>query len=208
MNRQTTILAALGLLLLVVLFYLFGWKPQSEELARIEAETDSAITQQSTLEAEIASLEAIRAAAPDVEAALATAESLVPREASLPAALRQLQLAADDSGVELASIAAGRPVADVAVPELARFSLSINADGSYFQLIDFFRRLEDPAITPRIVLIENVAISAGEYPTLSAAMTGAMFAILPAPPVVEPTEPVTPLPTEGATEGATEEAAA
>lgn len=214
MNRQTVMLAALGVVLLLVLFYVFGWKPQAEELTRIETETDEAVAQQSTLATQIASLEAIRAAAPDVEAALAAAESLVPREASLPAALRQLQLAADDSGVQLVSIAAGRPSADEVVPEVARFALTINAEGSYFQLVDFLRRLEDPLITPRVVLFDNVAISLGdgEYPTLSAAMTGAIFAILPAPPAAEPTEPVTPAPTEGPapapTEGATEEAAA
>lgn len=205
MNRQMLMLVGVGLVLLLVLFYLLGWKPQSEELARIQTETDSAIAQQAVLESQIASLESVRASAPEIEAALATAESLVPREAALPAALRQLQLAADDSGVNLVSIGPGRPAADETVPELARIAVSINAEGSYFQLVDFLRRLEDPAITPRVILFENVAVSLGEYPILGATLAGSMYALLPAPPAPVEPEPTTPAPTESPVPGATEQ---
>jgi Tfp pilus assembly protein PilO len=211
MNRQAALLATLGVVAVLVLFYFFAWQPKSEELAEIQTQTDDAIARQATLETQIASLESVRASAPEIEAALATAESLVPREAALPAALRQFQLAADDSGVELLSIAPGRPAADPDVPELARISLAITAEGSYFQLVDFLRRLEDPSITPRVVLFENVAVSITEYPTLSAALTGSMFALLPAPPApveTTPTPTPTPAPTASPTPGETEEEAA
>lgn len=207
MNRQTTLLAVLGVLLLLVLFYLFGWKPQSEELAEIRTQIDDTVAQQAMLQNEIASLEAVRATAPEIEAALAAAESLVPREAALPSALRQLQLAADDSGVQLDSIAAGRPAADADVPELAQVSLAINARGSYFQLVDFLRRVEDPQITPRVVLFENVTVSVDDYPTLGIALTGSMFAVLPAPPPTEVQAPAEPTPTETPTGTDEEEAA-
>lgn len=204
MNRQATLLAVLGLVLLVVLFYLFGWKPRSEELETVRIEIDDAVAQQAQLEAEIASLESVRATAPEIEAALAAAESLVPREAALPSALRQLQLAADDSGVALLSISPGRPVADEIVPEVARIALSLSAEGSYFQMVDFLRRVEDPTITPRVILFENATVSITEYPTLSMALSGFMFAILPAPPAPEPTETATPAPTDGTTPVPTE----
>ena len=206
MNRQATLLGALGLILLLVLFYLFAWQPKNDELAEVRTQIDDAVAQQSLLETQIATLEGVRATAPEIESALAAAESLVPREAALPSALRQLQLAADDSGVVLLSIAPGRPVADEVMPELARITLAIAAQGSYFQLVDFLRRIEDPAITPRVVLFDNVTVSIDEYPTLGVALTGSMFAVLPAPPATEP-EPATPAPTETPTDG-DEEAAA
>ena len=205
MNRQATLLGALGLILLLVLFYLFAWQPKNEELAEVRTEIDAAVAQQSLLETQIATLEGVRATAPEIESALAAAESLVPREAALPSALRQLQLAADDSGVVLFSIAPGRPVAHDTAPELARISLSIAAEGSYFQLVDFLRRIEDPAITPRVILFDNVSVSIAEYPTLGAALTGSMYAVLPAPPSTEPIPE--PAPTETPTDG-DEEAAA
>lgn len=213
MNRQALMLVAVGAILLVVVFYLFGWKPKSEEIAEIQTQTDEAVAQQSLLRTQIATLESVRASAPEIEAALAAAESLLPREAALPSALRQLQLAADDSGVELLTISPGRPAADEDFPELARISLAITADGSYFQLVDFLRRLEDPTITPRVILFENVTIAITEYPTLSAALTGSMFAVLPAPPAPpapEPdaTVPAAPAPTETVTATPTEEGAA
>lgn len=213
MNRQTLLLVAVGAIAIIVLFYMFGWKPKADELAEVRAQTEDAIAQQSVLESQIANLESIRAVAPEIEAALAAAESLIPRDAALPSALRQLQLAADDSGVELVSIAPGRPAADPDVPEVARISLSVNAEGSYFQIVDFLRRLEDPTITPRVVLLQNISVSGLEHPTLSIAMTGAMFAILPAPPAPEATAPATPgatespSPTQSPTATATEAAA-
>lgn len=213
MTRQMVMLAALAALLLVVLFYLFGWKPKSEELAEIRVQTDEAVAQQTLLESQIAALEAVRASAPEVEAALATAEGLVPREAALPSALRQLQLAADDSGIELLSIAPARPAADELVPELARIAVAMTAEGSYFQLVDFLRRVEDPLITPRVFLVENLTATTADYPVLSVAITGAMFAVLPAPPAVEepapdvPTGTETPAATEPATPAEEEEAA-
>lgn len=191
MSRQTAILSAFGVVLVLVLFYFFAFQPKNEELAVIRDEIDAAVAQQATLEARIAALQEVRLRAPEIEAALAAAESITPRESALPSALRQLQLAADDSGVELRTVSPGRPVAVPGeIPELSTISVAVTIDGSYFQLIDFLRRIEDPAITPRGIIWTSGTVSPANYPQLAASLTGQMYAVLPAPaaPAPAPTE--------------------
>lgn len=202
MTRQAAILSALGVVLILVLFYFFAFQPKNEELELIQEETDAAIAQQATLEARIAALQEVRLRAPEIEAALAAAESIIPREAALPSALRQLQLAADDSGVELISIAPGRPaVGEGEAAELSTLTLSLAVEGSYFQLVDFLRRIEDPAITPRGIEWTSGTVGASQYPVLSVALSGEMYALLATPPA--PEESPTAEPAPGETEPAT-----
>lgn len=219
MNRQQVVLAGLGLLVIVILFFMFVFRPKQEEIADLEAQLDEAVAQEATLEAQIAALEEIRSRAPEIEADLAKIESIVPREQALPSALRQLQLAADDSGAVLVTVTPGRPVAleaEATAPAvegpptgLAELSVSLVVEGSYFQLVDFLRRIEDPAIVPRGITWSTLTVATTEYPTLTANLAGRMFAVLPlpaaeVPPAVEGTEP----PTEPDVDATVEEEAA
>lgn len=182
MNRQSIIVAALVGVLVVAGYYFLLFKPRSDEVAEIEDQIEQVVQQQTALRSRIAALEEVRSQAPEIEARLAAAEAVIPRDPALPSALRQLQLAADDSGLELVSITPGRPDgADVdgAPPELASLSLSLALNGGYFQIVDFLRRVEDPSIVPRGVLWTSVALGVDEYPTLTANLSGEMFALLP-----------------------------
>lgn len=181
MTRSAQLLSVLGFVLVLVLFYLFAWQPKADEITALETQIETTIGQQDTTSARILSLEDVRANAPEIEASLARAESIIPREAGLPSAIRQLQLAADDSGVTLQSIAPGRPtVASPEAPDLAGIDLSVQLRGGYFQVVDFLRRIEDPAITPRGVLWTSTAVAPADYPTLDVTLTGAMFAVVDA----------------------------
>ena len=197
MSRQMMLLAGLGAVLLLVVGYLFLIKPQQDEIADIQAEIEATQGQQVDVEAQIVQLEAVRARIPEVEAAIAAAETIVPRDdARLAAAVRQLQVAANESGVELTSVTMSRPsaVTDAAadVPaDLAAINLSVIIDGGYYQIVDFLRRLENPAISPRAILWSTSAVSVTEYPTLTANLTGSMYAYLEDPeaaPTEAPTE--------------------
>lgn len=182
MTRQAALLSALGVALVLVLFYFFAFQPKNEELAVIREDIDAAVAQQATLEARIAALQEVRLRAPEIEAALAAGESIIPRESALPSALRQLQLAADDSGVDLLTIAPGRPAAVGGdVPELSMLTVSLTIQGSYFQLVDFLRRIEDPSITPRGLIWTSGTVTPADYPQLSVTLSGQMFALLPTP---------------------------
>lgn len=199
MTRTAVLLTALAAIALLVVSYLFLVKPKMDEVTELEAQAEDLRDEQGQVEAEINALQQVRATSPDLEAELAAIGAIVPDSPALPGALRQLQVAADDSGVTLVSVAPGRPVPleDATVPELSSISLNLTLEGGYFQVVDFLRRVEDPALTSRGIVVGALTASPAEYPTLSVTMSATMFSLLdqPVAPAPEPTE------TETATEG-------
>jgi Tfp pilus assembly protein PilO len=187
MTRTHIALAALGAVLLVVLFWLLLWSPRSEEIGDLQAETENLETQQQQTRTRIAAMEAVREEAPEQEALLSAAHALLPRDPGLPAFLRQVQLAADEAGLTLTSVSPERPVADeleAGQSDLHRINVTMELEGRYFQIVDFLRRIEDPTITPRTMIWNAISI-AGEpedHPVLQASLQGDLFAILPTTP--------------------------
>lgn len=219
MSRNALILSALGLVVLLAVFWFFGYSPKKDEIADVQQQTQDTVQQQQTTRAQIQALEQVRAQIPEVEAALAAAESVIPRSAALPATLRQLQLAADSSGVELGSVAPGRPqpadaqpgAAAVVPPDLAVIALNVEVVGGYFQIVDFLRRVEDPTLIARGIVWNTVDISletdedlVALFPSetvVRAQLTGDMFARLdPAPAEGDGTPAPAPAPSDGASE--------
>ncbi|MCC5949692.1 MAG: type 4a pilus biogenesis protein PilO [Nitriliruptoraceae bacterium] len=194
MTRIQIILAALGAVLLVAVFYLLLWQPQRDELADLEDQIATVEQQQTQARAEIARLEEVRRTSPELEAELAAAHSVLPTVANVPTLLRQLQLAADDADVTLQTVTTGRPIEAVADPSVADITLNVSLQGSYFEIVDFLRRVEDPTITARAVIWDSMSVSAADYPQLTANLTGRTFAVaagaIPADPVPEAEQPV------------------
>ena len=182
MNRQTLLLSLLALVLIGALWWMFLFSPGREELARLDNDIAAAENETVTLGARIAQLEGIRSTAPETEALIAQLGSIVPTDPALAGAIRQIEAAALDAGVRVESLSTSRPseMTEVAesAPGLHRMAVRMTLTGSYFQLVDFMRRLEDPTVTARGITFVNLSLSASEYPELSAAVTGSMFAIL------------------------------
>ena len=213
MSRQATLLSVLGAVLLLVVGYLFVVKPKQDEIADIRTEIQSTQDQQRQVEAQIARLEQVRATIPEVEAAIAAADTIVPHDdAKLSAAVRQLQVAANDSGTELTTVSLARPAAvtdtETTVPaDLASINVSVTITGGYYQIVDFLRRIEDPVISPRAILWNTSSVALEEYPTLTATLTGSMYAYLEdlgdepeAPAPTDGGEQATDAPTDGETD--------
>lgn len=188
MKRTTLLLIVLGVILVLVAWYVLLFNPKLEEQQVVEDEIVALETQQAAVRGRIAELEGVREQAPQLQAELAATESLLPRDTALPSALRQLQQAADDSNATLVSVAPARPVLVEGSEDLYEINLSVEVRGTYFQIVDVLRRVEDPAISPRGVLWDSSAMTIDEYPTLVTVLSGRMFAVLPQPPA-PPAEP-------------------
>ncbi len=180
MSRQAMLLTAVGAVLVLALYWMFLLSPKRAELAETNAAIEAAVGQQGTLTNRISALKDVRAAAPAVEAQLAATEALLPGGPALPSTLRQLQLAADEAGMTLSSVSPGQPsaVAVEGVPAgVSQMTLSVAMSGSYFQIVDFLRRIGDPLITPRAIVWNSASIGVGEYPELSLSLSGTMFVV-------------------------------
>ncbi len=204
MSRLQVILMVAVALLVVVLWYLFLLQPQREALAAVEEQILAQQAEQATVQLEIRRLETVREVAPELEAEMAAAQAIIPQDAALPSALRQLQQAADEAGLVLRSVStAGRPTEVGDGPAgLTSIDVSLQLSGGYFQVVDFLRRVENPTITPRGLRWNTIAVSKETYPVLGVTLSGRVFAVL--------TEPVPPPPPDpdGAEPGADEDAAA
>lgn len=179
MTRIAWVLTALGSILLAAVWYLFLFSPTTDEIADVRAATDQARDEATSLRAQAAQLRQVRENAPETEARIATARSLLPDESAMPSLLRQLQDAADESGVELVGVAPSAPrTFEVAGNEIVSIGVRLQVEGTYYQLVDLSRRLENPAITARGLKWNSTAIQLQEedYPVLSATMNGEVFA--------------------------------
>lgn len=180
MTRTQWALIALVAVLVSALWWLLLWQPVGEDITALREQVATTEAEVATQQQRAAQLREVRARSPEAEFELATADELVPAGAQLPSLLRQLQLAADDSGVRLESVTPTRPGAVAeSVNGLATIQLSANATGSYFQIIDFARRLEDPEITSRGLVWQRSSFSVEDYPTLTVAVTLEAFARIP-----------------------------
>jgi Tfp pilus assembly protein PilO len=184
MKRSIILLSSLAAILVLALFYVLSFQPQREELQDLAAQLAAEELVHADRQAELVRLRTVREEAPEVAAQLAGGEAIIPHDPSLPSALRQLQLAADESGVVLQAVTTARPVSvDMAdVAGWATMDTNVQLLGSYYQIVDFLRRVEDPSITPRAVSWRTVAVSRDEYPQLAVTLGGQLHAVLEVPP--------------------------
>lgn len=187
MKRSTVLLSALSAVLVLALFYVLSFQPQRAEREDLAAQVAAEELVHADRQAELFRLRSVREEAPEIAAQLAEAETIIPHDAALPSALRQLQLAADESGVILQAVTTTRPasseVADV--PALASLDANVQLLGGYYQVVDFLRRVEDPSITPRAVSWRTISVSRDEYPQLAVTLSGQLHALLDVPPPPE-----------------------
>jgi Tfp pilus assembly protein PilO len=192
MKRAVLILVPLLAVALVVLSFVFLIKPQMDTAAELRQEAEDLRSQQQQTRSQIAALAQVRETSPSLEAELAAISAIIPSDPALPSAVRQLQIAAQDSGVSILSMSPSQPTsANVAdLPNLAIITWSLSIEGGYFQVVDFLRRLEDPIVTPRGILVRSVTAAPGDLPTLSVSVGAVMFADLQqVPSDTPPAEP-------------------
>ena len=187
MKRSQVLLSTVAVILVFALFYVLGYQPRQEELRVIESDIVIAMETQAALTAERDGLRGVRERAPEIEADLTAMQVVVPDLPSQPSLIRQLQAAAEDSGIVMTSLNPTRmqQLPD-RLPGLSSSGLSVEVQGQYFQVVDFLRRIQDPQITGRGILWNDMSVSRDEYPALNVSLSGLAYALLP----VAPADPV------------------
>lgn len=216
----------LGVLAAVVVITAAWWfafySPANEQQTALEAETASLVAQQGQLQTQLAQLMDIRAREVEIRADITRLEQFIPTNPGQASLIRQVQQAADASGVTIITVAFAEPMIVDGAPAPSQPGLALGSltatgsiQGGYFQIVDFFRRLE--VEVARAILLKQVMLEEGEqgFPSLTANFTADVFALITLPfdpnavaPTPEPTDGETPAEgaddtegTEGATEG-------
>lgn len=194
MSRIAWVLTVLVVILIGVAWWLLAWSPTSEEIEATRQETASVQQQVDQRRAEARRLREVREQAPEIEYELLRADVVMPPEAGIASVLRQLELAAQASGVRLNSVAPSAPSpTEINGVELQTISLSLALEGRYYQVVDLLRRMEDPEQFVRGLTWTAISISPAEYPTLNVSLSGQLYTRaapeVTAPPPADAGEP-------------------
>lgn len=190
MSRRTIyILAGLGLVVVVVAAWFLLLAPIRNEITQVEA---SIATEQTVLaqnQAKLAQMEQTRLLAEANQARLMELAKMVPQDIEMPSLLLQVQDMATESGIDFLHISNSE------AEEYGSYfivPLSLELEGTYFDLNDFIYRAEQMVAGPgRLMAVKDLAYnlvddaSAASSPELAADMTLRAFVL----PVQAPAEP-------------------
>lgn len=157
MNRRMTVLGALGLILVVALWFMFLWRPAGDELAEAQDRTAAARQTNAALEADIARLADLELQRPQLQGELERLRAAIPEGSDVDQLIFSFQEAADASGVEWAGYTGSDPAPTESDPTLSEMRIQLTGSGGYYQVLDFLVRLSKMR---RIVLVDNLSLQA------------------------------------------------
>ena len=158
MRAQIRIIAAaVAVLIVCMLFYVFFIRPRKSEIARVETEITAAQGEQQQLTLQLQNLQALQENAPELNATLEQIRGFVPKDDEVPNFIFQAQEAASSSGVDLDKITPELPKSPAEPAALAEIRMTMSATGSFFSLQDFVRRLY---ALDRALRIDTLALTA------------------------------------------------
>ncbi len=182
MNQRARLILAIvaGLLLCVAIYFLLVRSRQGElnELNESVAAEQSRTAQ---LEVELQRLEDLRDRAPELQLELDEFRQLVPAKDEVPNLIFQIDAAAKDSGIEFVDITPELPKPPPEGAPLVEVRITIGAEGGYFALQDFMRRLY---ALDRALRIDNLTMAGAEDEeagdtTITLTMTARVFYEIP-----------------------------
>jgi Tfp pilus assembly protein PilO len=185
--RQWSILTAVGTLAVFAAGWLLLVSPQRSHAADLRTQAGNQQQANASLQAQVNQLQQQKHDLPAQQRLLDQIAAKIPSSPALPVLIRQLTSAADDAGVDLVSLSPGVPVAVAAaaptsVPPagaaaaaaapLNQIPLTIQVQGSYFNVESFFREVEHLS---RAMLVQEFTLSpvGGSGPTTTSTSAGA-----------------------------------
>lgn len=170
--RLIAVIAAIVVVLL--LFFFFVIRPARSELAETTAAADAAEEQTRILTVELQRLRALQQNEAQLLAELEELRGYVPRRNAVSSFILQVQDAAEAAGVEFVEITPGLPAPPPEAPEIAQVQLDIRAEGGYFAIQDFVRRLYSFERAFRVD-VAGLTVSDEEDDEISLQATGRIF---------------------------------
>lgn len=162
-TRQWAMLTAVACLAVLAAGWFLVIKPQRAHASDLRAQAATVQSQAQDLRSQVAQLQQQQKDLPAQQKLLSQIATKIPDNPALPALIRQLSAAADGAGVNLVSLAPGQPTvaqaapgvstsssstsssstsAAAVTPPLAGISLTVQVQGSYFNVEQFFSAVE------------------------------------------------------------------
>jgi Tfp pilus assembly protein PilO len=196
-KRNAIIIGAVAIVAIILVWYLALYSPLNDDLSAAQTELTTEQKRTDDLQADLARLKAQEKNSTQQAALLRRLDAAVPEQPDLAEFILQANEIASESGISFLSIAPAPPAAGTGASVIG---LTISIQGSFFQLEDYLRLLEN---LERLVIVDGITISSstgtessGDGTTLSVTLTGRMFTR--AAPTTS-ADGTTPAPTDGTT---------
>jgi hypothetical protein len=194
---MTRIVAATVLLIVlsVVGWWFLLFQPARQQAAALGGETAALLATEAQLTNQRTQLLDLREQAPVLRDELDRLSALVPPDPDQARLLELVQGAADAAGVAFTSLSFTEPLPVEGAPTPADPAVVLGSTtvigsmrATYFQLVDFLRRLE--VGSSRAILVTSVGLLEGPdgFPQLDASFTAEIFSLIP-PPVLDVVDP-------------------
>ena len=175
MKKNQVVLVILGLVLVTAGWWFMLYTPRKAALATAQEELGKEKATEQTLRTTLARRKALVEIEPKLDLRNAQLSTWLPDQANLPQFINDATSIARESGIDFLSISPGLPTAGAAGQ--AEIRLGIQIEGGFFQLLDYFVRVEK---LPRTVVIDSLSISPGQNEgsdsvVLSVQVQGRMF---------------------------------
>jgi Tfp pilus assembly protein PilO len=166
-GRARLILTGVAAFLVLLLFFFFFIRPARSELAELTLQADAEEATTQSLQVELQRLEALRDNAPQLRAELEEIRGFVPQRHQIPNLIFQVQDAADAAGVSFLDVTPELPAPPPEDASVAQVGVSIGAEGGYFAIQDFIRRLYNLDRALRIDVLDLAETGEGDDLTLT-----------------------------------------
>lgn len=184
---KRTALFGAAVALLVGIWFVASWRPESARLAEARADRVAAEAEVDELLARFTGLRSAAARASQLELDAGQLRAAVPDDPQLALLLLQANDAAGRAGVQYLTVTPSPPTAPSTPGAAAEMKVSFDVTGTYAQLLDFLDRL---AALPRALVVDSVNVTPegqGPSPNLRVAIAGRVFTS--AQPAPDPSVP-------------------
>jgi Tfp pilus assembly protein PilO len=158
--KQQLAILIFFLILILLVFFIFGWRPQAKRLAEIRKEKLEQEKKLKEARLTVTRLKQAEKEATEVQVKLIKLSNKMPPEPDIPTLIVELQDIANDSGVDIKSFTPTEPTMKSDYGEL---NLTLNAQGTFMEITDFIYHLEKAV---RAYKIKSLSIAPTEYPEL------------------------------------------
>lgn len=174
LSTRRIMAAAVGAaVILVLIWYVALFRPQSSDLKSAHQAYQQATTQIQQLRSQVASLQAIEHQIPADKAKLATLTAALPKTTDLHGALDQLHTLATGTGVQLTAV---DPSPDTTTGQTTTAykteKVTMTASGPYSNMMSFVTGLDRMA---RTVVVDSASFSQGSTGALTASFDTRIF---------------------------------
>lgn len=190
--RRVTLFAALGVLLITAVWWMFLISPRNASIGDLETETNVALDAEQRLRVQVRQLQEIRDREVEYIAAVGKLDALIPDRPLLEEFIEQIYALAGETGIDLQTLSPALPAAATDGSELREIAVSAQVEGEFFEVLGFLFGLND---MQRLVRVDGIALSSSETDTggtiLSASIEMRLFTLADLLPVEDLTPPDT-----------------